>query len=429
MIEHLEHVDESRMKYICNKIIENRLIQISNSSIWTAFLDDQLREFVIQYNFNFFEVANRFHEFIAFPYKYDFSEDEIRRHWSFLHACRYLNKEIDDEYYDKLKARAKEESKEQEKLVVEDHLDLEKEQKEIEKYRAQRFNLIEINSEGGKNMENLSKDKNIYDNDNPVDQILKNDEHFEKCIENIELRKNENVTTNENYGLESVVITHNNEGAPYKLKDSAQDIKVDTTLKPNNNNSFNVSSNLEKRSEPSIGNIENDNTANSVPNKTIEQKINPPEDEDIIDALFKVSQKMQVDDEMLKNLTISGDEYKKAEKNEEDLFPINIKNLPEHNLSEEELIRYRESMLSGYCDDSLYRELNNTKTLEELIKEDPKLKSQYENLNTYFNFAVKSMNYFIPKINRSLDEGKKNKLQIESIDNEGKNIHLKYKIY
>ena len=90
------NINEENMNFWCNRTINNVSIQISNSKIWTFFLDNKLRDFVIEYNFNFADIANRFQEFIAYPYKYDFTEEEIRKHWAFLHSSRYLKKDIDD---------------------------------------------------------------------------------------------------------------------------------------------------------------------------------------------------------------------------------------------------------------------------------------------------------------------------------------------
>jgi hypothetical protein len=391
-----EHVDDNRMKYICNKIIDNKAIFLSNSRIWTAFLDDQVRDFVVQYNFNFFEVANRFHDFIAFPYKYDFSEDEIRRHWSFLHACRYLGIEIDDEYYDKLKTRAKEVEKEvnSSKEKVEDEIDLEKEKREIEKFKAERFNLIDMGQ--GKSKEKGSEtDVKIYD-DNPVEQNLKNDDHFEKCIENIDLKRNEN----------------------------GQEVEVYTTI--SNNEKTNIKNETAKNSKPEIKNIKNningkddfvEKSINEI-NKATEnkdssnciEKLSVFDDDDVINALFKVALKIS-NEELSKDLTIDGKYYKlpeaKTEK-EEDLFPINTNNIPQHNLTEEEMLNYREKILYDFNNEGLDRNIDKTKSFDDLIKEDESLKAQYDNLNTYFNFAVKSLNYFVPKMSKKL-KGNDNK--------------------
>lgn len=398
-----EHVDEEKMKYVCNKILENRAIQISNSQIWTAFLDEQLREFVVQYNFNFFEVANRFHDFIAFPYKYDFSEDEIRRHWSFLHACRYLGIEIDDDYYDKLKARAKEEEKEN-KMKAEDELDLEKEKRNMDKYKAERFNLIDM-GDNPKKVNDLAIDDLDYDN--PIEQNLKNDEHFEKCIENIDLRKNEN--------MEALNINNNKENISNK---NEKEMEVDTTFNKNNEIKTEKSNNKSNNSKNETNQVEtteslvmksinavNENIKKEDNNKV--EKLSGFDDDDVINALFNVTQKISTEEELPKALTIDGKDYKLPETKEikeEDLFPINTKFLPEVNLTEEERENYRQKMLIEFNKEGMDKAIDKTKNFDDLIKEDENLKTQYDNLNTYFKFAVRSLNYFVPKMNKNLKE-------------------------
>lgn len=86
-----------------NKTVAYDRVLEGNLLLWTEYLDNCLKDYVVRYNFNFFEVANRFHEFISFPYKYDFSEEECRFHWSFIHSARALNLKIDNEFYAQLK--------------------------------------------------------------------------------------------------------------------------------------------------------------------------------------------------------------------------------------------------------------------------------------------------------------------------------------
>ncbi len=395
-----EHVDEKKMKYVCNKILENSAIKMSNSKIWTSFLDCQLNEFVIEYNFNFFEVANRFHDFIAFPYKYDFSEEEIRRHWSFLHACRHLGIEIDDEYYDKLKANAKEEEKEN-KLKAEEVFDLEREKRNMDKYKAERYNLIDM----GENTSNI-RDTDMYnlETDNPFDQNLKNDEHFEKCLENINLKKIENITKADN-DIEDRIINKNE-----------KEMEVDTSLVKNDEKKkFVITKEIEKNKK--------DNTDSLVlksidaVNETIKKENNHKldkltgfDDDDVINALFNVAQKISKEEDLPKNLTIDGKDYILPEPKEEEMFPINTNFLPNLKLTEEERIDYREKMISDFNNEGIDKEIEKTKNFDDLIKEDESLKIQYDNLNTYFKFAVRSIKYFVPKINKNLnnsDKGKK----------------------
>ena len=98
--------DDFLKEYYTRTIEYDRVLE-GNLLLWTEYLDNCLKDYVIRFNFNFFEVANRFHEFISFPYKYDFSEEECRFHWSFLHSARALNLKVDNEFYDQLKKKHK----------------------------------------------------------------------------------------------------------------------------------------------------------------------------------------------------------------------------------------------------------------------------------------------------------------------------------
>jgi len=95
--------DKKQLERIYNKTIKNDEVVESNVTIWTTDLDNYLRELVLLYNFNFYDIAEKFQEIIALPYKYDFSDEEVARHWAFLHAARELRLLIDDEYYKQLR--------------------------------------------------------------------------------------------------------------------------------------------------------------------------------------------------------------------------------------------------------------------------------------------------------------------------------------
>ena len=87
-----------KQTFIANKIIANPKIAEQNGHLWSVYHDMQLFEYVIKYNFNFYEIANRFQNLCNNYKKYEYSEDAIRLHWSFLHAMRLLGKPIDVDY-------------------------------------------------------------------------------------------------------------------------------------------------------------------------------------------------------------------------------------------------------------------------------------------------------------------------------------------
>ena len=187
--------NSERMNYMCKKIMENGKILENNGKIWTYFLDNQLKEYLIQYNFNFFDTANRFHEFIAFPYKYDFTEEAVRRHWAFLHAARYLGITIEEEYYDALKRRVtvpvaigKEKAN-----IDEESIDRQSEenitrQKEIQKFKKERYNMITMDDE---DLDNVSEKKNNL-KEEFLNTKVNNDEEEEEDLRKEEKLDGEN---------------------------------------------------------------------------------------------------------------------------------------------------------------------------------------------------------------------------------------------
>jgi chromosome segregation protein len=129
-----------------------------------------------------------------------------------------------------------------------------------------------------------------------------------------------------------------------------------------------------------------------------------------------------------KNVNIQSnlnEQIKEQENDEydENLFPINTKvNLNKQseindlniefgepiNISEEERLQHRQNILRQYNLEGVDSEIEKSKTMNDLMEEDSNLKEQYENLNTYYNFAVKSLNYFIPKLGKGLADNNEN---------------------
>lgn len=338
----IEEVDKDRMIYMCKKTVENQKILESNAKLWTEFLDNQLKDFVILYNFNFYEVANRFHEFISFPHKYEFNEDEIRRHWAFIHAGRYLKMTVDEDYYDALKVKYK--IYLQEKKIEIDQSEIkEKElaqeiqrQKEIDKIKYERYNLITVLPPGEK--EEPKKDN----------EIIKKENETEK--EEIE----EKVDTN----FPKRTIESKKDEIAFDDKDKEEDEVINSLF----SNKI--------------------NTENKIDDINKQHILNKEEDLDDYDnTLFPINTKQSF--------------YNKSNL---DFSDTNLTNT-NAEMTEEERLAYRKNILSHY---KLDKELENTKNMDDYIKEDDKLREQYENLNTYYNFAVKSLNYFIPKFGEGL---------------------------
>jgi hypothetical protein len=336
-------VDPERMNYFCKKTIENEKVLESNGKLWSTELDRQLKEFVILYNFNFYEVANRFHSFLSEKKKYEFTEDEIRRHWAFIHSARYLNISLDETYYEAQRTKYKVEEIRKKKVTPEEEkqIDLEKKRinEKIEQMRYDRFNLISVRPDS-------NEDNKIVINEKSED--VSNEENKQYLIENFD--STNNTKSNE------VTINAN---------------------EPNESNALN--------------------------------NVNQDEEDDVIHNLFKINKKVRDLETETKYKEKNQQEDNKAEY-EESLFPISTKPSTFHELASEENPNdtsidedlYRQLKM-GYKIDGIDREIEKTKTIDDFIKEDDKLREQYENLNTYYNFAVKSLNYFIPKLGKGLD--------------------------
>ena len=102
-INDAEYVNDR--KRISNNILEDQKIKQQNGRLWTPFHDMQMYEYVIKYNFNFFDIANRFQALCNNKKKYEYSEDAVRLHWAFLHAMRMNNRVPNEKYYQQMKLK------------------------------------------------------------------------------------------------------------------------------------------------------------------------------------------------------------------------------------------------------------------------------------------------------------------------------------
>jgi hypothetical protein len=388
-----DQVDSESMDYFCKKTVENEKILESNGKLWTTALDMQLKEFVILYNFNFYDIASRFHNFISEKKRYDFTEDEIRRHWAFIHAARYLNITVDEDYYQRMSTKYKVEEIRKKKITPEEEknkeLEEKKIQKEIEKMRYERFNLITV--------------------PNPDDEI-KNKEKLEGNL-NIE---NSGESGQQGKRMEIMEVSpeqDQNETENNQQKIILEKSQSTTNDKESNKLKINISETNENENLPGEKNLE--------------------EDDEVINNLFQsVHDKNHIhknEDSELRNFT--SDNYNindETPQYEESLFPISTKQNffisenkklgPNGEIDPDDIPQGQENPNDNSVDEDLYRslkekyayggfdkEIEKTKTIDDFIKEDDKLREQYDNLNTYYNFAVKSLNYFIPKLGKGLE--------------------------
>ena len=108
---------------IINNILEDTKIKQQNGRLWTPFHDMQMYEYVIKYNFNFFDIANRFQALCNNKKKYEYSEDAVRLHWAFLHAMRMNNLIPNEKYYQQMKMKYDKEEETTFKTVTQEKKD------------------------------------------------------------------------------------------------------------------------------------------------------------------------------------------------------------------------------------------------------------------------------------------------------------------
>ncbi len=399
----MENIDKENMDFYCNRIFNNNSIQISNSKIWTYFLDNKLRDFVIEYNFNFADIANRFQEFIAYPYKYDFTEEEIRKHWAFLHSCRYLNKDIYEDFYDSQKANYNQLAEEEENLIIQEKIDFEKEQKEQEKLRREKDQKYINENNKVVKVNKLNQESSLI-NDKEKNQENKND-----LIKSNKINKDE--------VDDEIVNTNIN-----KVNKNHQEIKKDSLINNNNNNknlNLNVINNPDTSKKIKQNKDITDDIISSKENfeikKIIQKEKENLEDElslnneDIINALFKKANEIKLDYGDL-NLTIPGKNYilPEVDKQAWDDFHSDFKILPDHGLTEEDKIKRREDMLKEFKEEEIRKKKllknNNDNSIDNYNNN-----NNNEILEAYFNINQKSMRFFTSKI-----EGDLNNLEIIS---------------
>ena len=147
-VEEQKLEDESNKYLYLNKIIDNIKVKQQNGRLWTPYHDMQLYEYVIKYNFNFYEISNAFQRWCTNDKKYEYSEDAVRLHWAFLHSMRHFEQTPDEAYYQRMKLQYDKEKpktfkktveeKEQEKLSEEEDIKRMKEE-----FENNRDNLLD----------------------------------------------------------------------------------------------------------------------------------------------------------------------------------------------------------------------------------------------------------------------------------------------
>lgn len=306
---------------LCQLVIENEEIKKANSKLWTPYLDRKLHEYMVIYNFNYYEIANKFHEIIVLPIRYDFTEDEIRRHWSFLYCCRMVGFVPEETYYSNLKNKYKD-------LKI----------TELKFDNSNQAAASKDNSESISSSDDIYKYELVNEDENAIKKQSKADK-LEIVTQQSGIEEENEVSSK----ATELSINPNSITASDKPNEQQLDHRVDYT-------SIETSAYSDKASREKNSN-----------------HIILEEDLSRIDGFFK-----------------KGDLIRNREENDEDDFPIKLE--PSVPVSTDD--KMEDPFEDGF----------NSKSFDEFISQDEKLSQEYKKINQYFEFAIKGINHFIPKI-------------------------------
>ena len=394
--------DDSTKYFYMNKVIDDIKVKQQNGRLWTPYHDMQLYEYVIKYNFNFYEISNAFQRLCINEKKYEYSEDAVRLHWAFLHAMRHFEQTPDEAYYQRMKLQYdKEKPKTFKKRVEEKEREKLSEEEDIKRMKEEFENMMKEKYD--KNEDNKLKEENNHINENKITKVeldVKEKEEVDEIINETKRKKEEKEEKEEKDKDENID----------KLKDEKEN---------------DINNNKEKKTEES-----NENNKlfdeNNEP-EYIKQLFNKKIPQEILDKLNKdqgkynnspskqspsdnntqsISQstnndanKMESQQNQEKEIVTEEIKISVIEKEEEELFPI--KSNKQKEISEP----------GKFHNINMEKELQNTQDFHDYIQSNPELKKQYDQLNNYCNFAVKSINYLVNKStgigNTSSEEAKK----------------------
>ena len=373
--------DDSNKYFYMNKVIDNIKVKQQNGRLWTPYHDMQLYEYVIKYNFNFYEISNAFQRLCVNDKKYEYSEDAVRLHWAFLHAMRHFDQTPDEAYYQRMKLQYdKEKPKTFKKRVEEKEKEKLNEEEDIKRMKEEFENMMKEKYD--KNEDNKGKNENNEINDNKktkveldtkekeeVDELMnetkkKKEEEEEK--QNINKNKDKNESDingnkekkNETNGENNKLFDENNE--PEYIKQLFNK-KIPQEILDKLNKDEGKYNNSPTKQSPQDNNIQQ---VSNISNNDINKKEQQNSENEIITKEIEI------------NI---------IEKEEEDLFPI--KSNKQKEISEP----------GKFQNINMEKELQNTQDFHDYIESNPELKKQYDQLNNYCNFAVKSINYLVNK--------------------------------
>ena len=394
--EELKLENEAKKYTSMNKIIDNLKVKQQNGRLWTPYHDMQLYEYVIKYNFNFYEISNAFQKLCTNDKKYEYSEDAVRLHWAFLHAMRNFDQTPDEAYYQRMKLQYDKEKPKSFKNTVEEREKMLSEEEDIRRMKAELDKIEKDKEEKEKKMkeEKEKKEKERIEKEKKEDQEVEElisttkrkdeigEDDGKKEIKNDEKKDDDKNDKEDNLKVnnENKLYDENNEpefikqlfskNIPQEILDKLNKDQGKYNNNKNNSNDLGENSNkiIEHKNEKQ--NIINDTKGSIKPEDNINEEVNIDSNLDINEELSKKEKK--------DNINIINEE-------EEDLFPI--KSHKQKDISEPGKIE----------NINMEKELRKTQDFNDYIQSNPELKKQYDQLNNYCNFAVKSINYIVNK--------------------------------
>ena len=365
--------EDSNKYFYMNKVIDNIKVKQQNGRLWTPYHDMQLYEYVIKYKFNFYEISNAFQRLCINDKKYEYSEDAVRLHWAFLHAMRFFEQTPDEAYYQRMKLQYDKEKPKTFKKTVEDkEKEKEKnlnEKEEIKKMKEEYEKMI------GGGMESTEKNHEKNGVHVEVELDKKEKEEVEELILESKKKKEEEEKKNEENKDNNEINQEKEEE-----KGNKQEIKVDNKLFDEANEpeyikqlfNKNIPQEILDKLNKDEGKYNNNNSNQNTP-----EKQNQNTNKEII-TTSEIIENKKIIAEINTNNNIKNEE-------DEDLFPI--KSNKQKEISEP----------GNFNNINAEKELQNTQDFHDYIASNPELKKQYDQLNNYCNFAVKSINYLVNK--------------------------------
>ena len=375
--------DDSNKYFYMNKVIDNIKVKQQNGRLWTPYHDMQLYEYVIKYKFNFYEISNAFQRLCTNDKKYEYSEDAVRLHWAFLHSMRHFDQTPDEAYYqrmklqyDKEKPTFKKRVEEKEEIKLSEEEDIKKMKDEFEQIMKEKYDKDKDKDKEKKDNEEKINENNENSNNNKVELDKKEQEEVEELINESKRKKEEKEEKEEENDIKEKEETLDNDNkGEAKPKEEK---KEDNKLFDENDEPEYIKQLFNKQIPQDI--LDKLNKDQGKYNNASPEKPNSINTKDNKEQIFISDKKTEPNSQSPKK-----DIKNIIENDEGDLFPI--KSNKQKEISEP----------GKFQNINMEKELQNTQDFHDYIESNPELKKQYDQLNNYCNFAVKSINYLVNK--------------------------------